>query len=128
MCTKCAPGVHQDSCSPGVHQVCTKCAPGVHQVFILRVCTMWSLFTRGAPGVHWGVHQVCTRCAELHYQIANMLQQNRRVWYICENLSIIGIYSTKLRSDAWIIITIVPPKYQNTHSNKKKIYLTSANR
>ena len=78
VCTKCAPGVHQDSCSPGVHQVCTRCAPGVHYLGVHHVTTVHQVCTKRAPGVHWGVHQVCTRCAELHYQNAGTSAEGSR--------------------------------------------------
>ena len=43
---------------------------------------MWSLFTRGAPGVHWGVHQVCIRCAELiNFQKTFVLSHKPNVYY-----------------------------------------------
>ena len=62
-------------------------------MFITWVCTMWSLFTRCAPGVHWGVHQVCTRCAELHYQIALKTIQ-RVVGKLEEDLTLLPVRQT----------------------------------
>ena len=60
--------MHQDSCSPGVHQVCTRCATGVHHLGVHHVITVHQVCTRYAPGVHWGVHYVCTTCAPgVHY-------------------------------------------------------------
>jgi hypothetical protein len=91
MLTRCAPGVHEDRCSPGEHQVfirrslfgcalCHKCSPGVHQA-----CTRCALgvCARCAPGVHYlGVRQVtivhqvcigvCTRSSSVFYQIAEL--------------------------------------------------------
>ena len=63
VCTKCASGVHQESCLPGVHQVCTRCAPCVHYLGVHDVITVHQVCTRCAPGVHQVCIGVCTRCA-----------------------------------------------------------------
>ena len=98
MCTKCAPGVHQDRCAPSVHQVCTRCAPGVHQVFIIWVCTMCSLFTRCAPGVHQvctGVCTgVCTRCApgvQSHITKMPLISRNRYILSVDGSMPLVNI-------------------------------------
>ena len=46
--TRCAPGVHQDSCSPGVNQVCTRCA-----VLHYQIAEMFSRLKNLGTKGHW---------------------------------------------------------------------------